>query len=60
MKKQFFAACFVLLSAACASEQTTESTAIILDEHNMTDLVGNGFRFIGPSSEMGFHPTGTE
>ena len=43
MKKQFFAACFVLLSAACASEQTTESTAIILDEHNMTDHTGTDF-----------------
>lgn len=60
MKKQFFAACFVLLSAACASEQTTESTAIILDEHNMTDHTGTDFDLSAPSSEMGFHPTGTE
>ena len=43
MKKQIFATCFVLLSVACTSKQTTESTTIILDERNMTDHTGTDF-----------------
>ena len=43
MKKQIFATCFILLSVACTPKQTTESTAIILDERNMTDHTGTDF-----------------
>ena len=43
MKNRIFAACFAFLSVACVPKQTIESTAIILDEHNMTDRTGIDF-----------------